>query len=308
MLKVDAIVGSSDALTSALQQVALVAPLNIGVLLTGASGTGKTQLARAIHDNSPRASAPFVEVNRAALPDDLVENELFGAVAGGHSTANKRLAGKVESAEKGTLFLDEIGELPTRSQAKLLQLLQSGVYYPVGASTPSKANVRIIAATNLDLDTAVTDKRFRDDLYYRLSAFPIRVPSLSERREDIAPLAQHFCRSACETNSFPLLEFSAGAILALEHADWPGNVRELGYVVEAAVVRAHGENSPRVERQHLFPTHRGTLARSSDPGALTFQEATRSFQERFPRDALDPRRVERGSRSASARPHAQPRL
>ena len=145
LLKVDAIVGSSDALTSALQQVALVAPLNIGVLLTGASGTGKTQLARAIHDNSPRASAPFVEVNCAALPDDLVENELFGAVAGGHSTANKRLAGKVESAEKGTLFLDEIGELPTRSQAKLLQLLQSGVYYrwelplparPTSASLP----------------------------------------------------------------------------------------------------------------------------------------------------------------------------
>jgi Nif-specific regulatory protein len=287
LLKVDTIVGSSEALAAALKQVALVAPLNIGVLLTGSSGTGKTQLARSIHDNSPRASGPFVEVNCATLPDDLVENELFGAVPGGHSTATKRAAGKVEAAEAGTLFLDEIGELPTRSQAKLLQLLQSGLYYPVGASTPHKANVRIIAATNADLAAAVGDKRFREDLYYRLSAFPIHVPSLEERREDIAPLAVHFCKSTCETNGFPSMELSAGAILALEHADWPGNVRELAHVVGAGVVRAHGENNHRIERQHLFPADRGTSVKPSDKVSLTFHEATRRFQEQFLRDALE---------------------
>jgi Nif-specific regulatory protein len=256
-------------------------------LLTGSSGTGKTQLARAIHDNSPRASGPFVEVNCAALPDDLVENELFGAVAGGHSTATRRVPGKVESAENGTLFLDEIGELPTRSQAKLLQLLQSGMYYPVGGSVTQKANVRVVAATNADLGAAVAEKRFREDLYYRLSAFPIHVPSLAERREDIPLLAQHFCKSTCETNGFPLMELSAGALLALGHADWPGNVRELAHVVTAGVVRAKGQNSLRVERQHLFPPERSASVKPTDKVSLTFHEATRRFQEQFLREELD---------------------
>jgi Nif-specific regulatory protein len=287
LLKVDTIVGTSEALAAALQQVALVAPLNIGVLLTGASGTGKTQLARSIHDNSPRSHGPFLEVNCAALADDLVENELFGAVPGGHSTATKRVVGKVEAAENGTLFLDEIGELPTRSQAKLLQLLQSGLYYAVGAAVPSKANVRIIAATNADLGAAVAEKRFREDLYYRLSAFPIHVPSLAERREDIAPLALHFCKSTCETNGLPSMELTSGAILALEHAEWPGNVRELAHIVGAGVVRAHGQSSLRVERQHLFPAERNSSTRPSERVSLTFHEATRSYQEQFLRDALD---------------------
>jgi transcriptional regulator with GAF, ATPase, and Fis domain len=287
LLKIDNVVGTSEALASALQQVALIAPLNIGVLLTGSTGTGKTQLARAIHDNSPRAAGPFVEVNCAALSDELVENELFGAVPGGHSTATKKVAGKVEAAEGGTLFLDEIGELPTRSQAKLLQLLQSGVYYPVGAAVPTKANVRVIAATNADLATGVADKRFREDLYYRLSAFPIRVPGLAERREDVAALALYFCKSTCDTNDFPSMELSAGAILALEHAEWPGNVRELAHVVGAGVVRAHGDGSLRVERQHLYPADRSTSVRPSDRVSVTFHEATRRFQEEFLREALD---------------------
>jgi Nif-specific regulatory protein len=286
-LKIDNVVGTSEALAAALQQVALIAPLNIGVLLTGSSGTGKTQLARAIHDNSPRVSGPFLELNCAALNDELVENELFGSVAGGHSTATKRVVGKVEAAEGGTLFLDEIGELPTRSQAKLLQLLQSGLYYAVGASTPSKANVRVIAATNADLAAAVTEKRFREDLYFRLCAFPIHIPSLAERREDIAPLALHFCKYVCETNDFPAMELSAGAVLALEHADWPGNVRELAHVVGQGVVRAHGENRLRVERQHLFPADRGNSTKPAERASLTFHEATRRFQEQFLSEALE---------------------
>jgi Nif-specific regulatory protein len=218
------------------------------------------------------------------LPDDLVENELFGAVAGGHSTATKRMAGKVETAEGGTLFLDEIGELPFRSQAKLLQLLQSGIYYALGASAPQKANVRVIAATNADLGAAVADKRFREDLYYRLSVYPIRAPTLAERRGDIAALAAHFCKTTCESNDFPALELSAGAILALEHAEWPGNVRELAHAVVGAVIRARGENSLRIERRHLFPERMPSS--SPAPRHLTFHEATRSFQEQLLRDIL----------------------
>jgi Nif-specific regulatory protein len=253
--------------------------------LTGDNGTGKTQLARAIHDNSPRAAGPFVELNCAALPEELIENELFGAAVGGHSTAAKRVLGKVEAAEGGTLFFDEIGELPLRAQAKLLQLLQSAVYFPLGQSEAQRANVRVIAATNADLRAAVAERRFREDLYYRLGVFPIRMPSLAERRSDIPALAGHYCKTTSAANSLPAYELSPGAVVALEHADWPGNVRELAHTVEAAVVRASGEKSPYIERRHLFPTHAPGPAGTA-PAARTFHEATRVFQEQLLREAL----------------------
>ena len=283
-LKLAGIVGSSAALAKVLQQVSLVAPLHIGVLLAGDSGTGKTQLARAIHDNSPRATYPFVEIICAALPEELLENELFGAVAGAHSTAQRRSTGKLEAAERGTLFLDEVGELPLRAQAKLLQVLQSGTYYALGDSTERRANVRVIAATNADLSVAVIEKRFREDLYYRLSVFPIRVPSLAERRRDIAALAAHFCSATTEANNLPAMELSPGALLALEHAEWRGNVRELAHVVQAGAVRAYGEGGLRVERRHLF-TEAADVG-GTDAKAVTFDEATRAFQAQLLRDTL----------------------
>src|SRR3989442_3657144 len=161
-LRVEGVIGSSPALATVLQQVALVAPLDVNVLFTGESGTGKSQLARVIHDNGPRRSGPFVEVNCAALPETLVESELFGALPGAHSTAERRIVGKVAAAERGTLVLDEIAELPLPSQAKLLQLLQSREYYPLGASKPVQADVRVIAATNADLRAAIGARRFRE--------------------------------------------------------------------------------------------------------------------------------------------------
>ena len=281
--RLDGFVGKSHALTKVFHQISLVAPLKIGVLLTGDSGTGKTQVARAIHDNSPQRNGPFVELNCAALPEDLLENELFGSERGAHSTAQKRSIGKVEAAEGGTLCLDEVGELAPRAQAKLLQLLQSGDYYALGSSTPRAAHVRVVAATNADLSESVREKRFREDLFYRLNVFPIRLPSITERREDIQHLAAHFCAMTCETNSFPAMELSAGALLALETADWPGNVRELSHTVEAGVIRAHGEASPLVERKHLFP---GQPADGST-GSLSFHGATREFQKRLLSETLE---------------------
>jgi len=280
------LIGSSEALAQVFQQISSVAPLQVGVLLTGAGGTGKTQLARTIHDNSPRAGKPFVELNCAALPVELIESELFGASAGAHSTARRPVPGKIQAAEGGTLFLDEVTELPPRAQAVLLQLLQSGTYYPLGQSSPRRANIRLIAATNADLALAVAQRKFREDLFFRLNVFPIRVPTLAERRGDIAALAHHFCKTSCEGNGLSAMQLSAGAILALQHAEWPGNVRDLAHTVEAGIVRANGEGLQQIERRHLFPVSE-TSEPGSDSAVGTFHGATRRFQEHLLRRTLE---------------------
>jgi Nif-specific regulatory protein len=278
------VIGRSTALAASLQQAALVAPLDVHVLLSGETGTGKSQLARVIHDNGPRAAHPFVTLNCAALPETLIESELFGALPGSHSTATRRIEGKVESAERGTLFLDEIAELSHAAQAKLLHLLQAKEFYPLGATKPQRANVRVIAATNADLQQAVADKRFREDLFYRLQVLPIRIPSLDERREDVPLLAAYFCTQACARHGLPHLELSPNALRAAESAEWPGNVRQLENAIEAAAIRAAGEHAKQVERAHLFPE---SAAAPQAEAASTFQDATRRFQARYLLDALE---------------------
>jgi Nif-specific regulatory protein len=285
-LRLENILGRSPALAAVLRQLALVAPLDVNVLLTGESGTGKSQLARAIHDNGPRHSQPFVEVNCGALPETLVESELFGAMPGAHSTAIRRIDGKVAAAEHGTLFLDEISDLTPPAQAKLLQLLQSRQYYPLGSAKPVQADVRVIAATNVDLRAAVAERRFREDLFYRLQVLPLRVPTLAERRQDIPQLATSFAASACERNGFGRMELSMDALRSAQAAEWPGNVRQLAHAFEAAVIRAAGEGLLRVERSHLFPdiAHDAGVG---DASGLTFQDATRRFQAEYLRKALE---------------------
>jgi Nif-specific regulatory protein len=276
-------VGRSAAVADVLGQISLVAPLDVCVLLTGPSGTGKTQLARILHENSKRAGQPFVELNCAAIPEALLESELFGALPGAHSTATRRMNGKLDAAEHGTLFLDEVGELPLPMQAKLLQFLQSHQYYPLGSGKPHTADVRIIAATNVELETCVQEKRFREDLRYRLDVFSLRVPSLSERSEDIPELMEFFAARACQVHRFVRLKFSPSAIHAGLSAEWPGNVRQLEHTVQAAAIRAAGTGSLAIEREHLFPRQRA----SAEPReALSFQHATRQFQERLLRETL----------------------
>ncbi len=284
-LRLENVIGRSEALGALLRQVALIAPLDVSVLLTGQSGTGKTQIARVIHDNGPRAGQPFVEVNCAAIPDALFESELFGAFEGAHSTATRRIIGKVTAAEHGTLLLDEVGDLSLAVQAKLLHLLQSKQYYPLGAKSPVAADVRVIAATNVDLEAAVAERKFREDLFYRLQVLPVRVPSLAERRSDIVELATFFCAQACDNHALPRLTLSREALRAAEAAEWPGNVRQLAHAVEAATIRAAGEGLARIERVHLFPD-----AATDDDEAnqsLTFQEATRRFHVRLLGQALE---------------------
>lgn len=283
-LRVDGVIGKSRALAAVLQQVTFLAPLDVSVLLTGDTGTGKSQIARVIHENSPRLGGPFVELNCAALPEALIESELFGALPGAHSTATRRIEGKVGSAEGGTLFLDEVAELSLPAQAKLLQLLQSKEYFPLGSSRVMHADVRIIAASNGDLRQAVASKRFREDLFYRLQVLPLGLPTLAERPDDIAPLAQHFCEAACRRHGLPHLRLSPNAIRAAEHAAWPGNIRQLEHAIEAATIRAAGVRANQVERMHLFPQEaNGAEDEAAD---VTFQEATRRFQSRLLRDTL----------------------
>ena len=284
-LRLDKVIGRSEALAALLRQVALVAPLEISVLLTGQSGTGKSQIARVIHDNSLRAGQPFVEVNCAALPEGLFESELFGALPGAHSTATRRILGKVAAADRGTLLLDEIGDLSLPVQAKLLHLLQSKQYYPLGSTMPVAADVRVIAATNVDLDAAVAERRFREDLFYRLQVLPVRVPSLAERRSDIGELAAFFCAQACERHALPHLSISREAVRAAEAAEWPGNVRQLAHAVEAAAIRAAGEGFRHIERAHFFPQITAVGGDSDEP--LTFQEATRRFHAQLLASALE---------------------
>jgi Nif-specific regulatory protein len=284
-LRLEGVVGHSAALAEVLRLAALVAPLDVNVLLTGDSGTGKSQLARVIHQSGPRAARPFVELNCAALPESLVESELFGALPGAHSTAQRALPGKVAAAEGGTLFLDEVTELPAPAQAKLLQLLQSRTYYPLGASRPVQADVRLIAATNTDLEEAVREKRFREDLFYRLQVLPIRLPGLAARVEDLPELAAHLVERASERHRLPRLALSPGARDAILAAEWPGNVRQLAHALEAATIRAAGEGAARIERRHVFPES-GARGPQGDEGT-TFQEATRRFQRDLLRRVLD---------------------
>jgi Nif-specific regulatory protein len=283
-LKLEGLVGKSRALAAVLQQIENASKYEIGVLLRGPSGTGKTALARAIHDNGPRAGKPFVELNCATVPENLFESELFGAHPGAHSTATKKIPGKLAAAQGGTLFLDEIGELTLALQSKFLQFLQSKEYFPLGSTKPERADVRVIAATNADFEDAVRRKAFREDLFYRLNVMPIKVPSLSERREDATVLAQHFCQEARRKHGLPPLSLSLGALWAVEVADWPGNVRQLSHAIEAAAIRAAVEGNCEIEAHHLFPEEQRDPAEGKP---LLFQEATRRFQKKLLVDTLE---------------------
>jgi len=230
------IIGGSSGLRKVIRQVQLVAPTDATLLITGESGTGKELVARAIHDRSARSGQTLVKLNCAAVPESLFESEFFGHVKGAFTGALKDKPGRFELADGGTLFLDEIGEVPLAMQAKLLRVLQEQELERIGDTRTRKVNVRVIAATNRDLTKEVDEGRFREDLFYRLSVFPIEVPPLRERREDIAPLALHFlCQSARRMNR-PEPKITQATLTQLTSYDWPGNVRELQNVIERSLI------------------------------------------------------------------------
>lgn len=230
------VVGDAPAFKAAMELVRQAAPSSATVLLQGESGTGKEVIAKAIHDLSPRSGSPFVAVNSAAIPESLLESELFGYEKGAFTGAVGRREGRFERADGGTVFLDEVGELSAQVQAKLLRVLQDGQFERLGGNQTLRADVRVVAATNKDLGQEVAEGRFREDLYYRLAVITVILPPLRERRADIPLLAQHFLRRYSDQAPRPLRGFTQPAMQALESYHWPGNVRQLENVVHRAVV------------------------------------------------------------------------
>jgi two-component system, NtrC family, nitrogen regulation response regulator NtrX len=238
-------IGDTTAWRRAVEQASLAARSDARVLLIGESGTGKELLAAHIHQNSPFSGGQFVKVNCAAIPTELLESELFGHEKGAFTGATSTRRGKFELADNGTIFLDEVGDLHAGSQAKLLRVLQEGEFHRVGGEQTIKVAVRVISATNRDLGAMVAQEKFREDLYYRLSVVPIRVPALRERPQDIRPMAEYFLDEFCARNNFRPKVLDESVYAVLEAYNWPGNARELRNVVERMAILSPGEQLGR---------------------------------------------------------------
>ncbi|HEX8353141.1 MAG TPA: sigma-54 dependent transcriptional regulator [Pyrinomonadaceae bacterium] len=291
-------VGSSGALERTLKQARAVADTSATVLITGENGTGKEVLARAIHEESARRDRPFVAVSCAALPESLIESELFGHVRGAFTDAKADRVGRFGLADGGTLFLDEVGELQPSVQVKLLRVLQERVIERVGSNEPLKVDIRLIAASNRDLEQEVKEGRFREDLFYRLNVVPLHMPSLKERREDVPLLAAHFAAKAAEKHDRPLPALDPTLADALQGYDWPGNVRELENLVERLVLLTQG---PRLgveflPEKMLRATPSPSAAAACDE--TTLEGATLALRRRMVIGALQ---AEGGNRVAAAR-------
>ncbi|MEQ1758851.1 MAG: sigma-54 dependent transcriptional regulator [Vicinamibacterales bacterium] len=255
------IVGQSPALRKVLESVQRAAPTNATVLLLGESGVGKELVARAVHRNSSRAGQRFVQVNCAAIPEELIESELFGHEKGSFTGATEKQLGKFEQADRGTIFLDEVGDMSPKTQAKVLRVLQEQEVERIGSARTIKVDVRVIAATNKNLDDAITKGEFREDLFFRLNVIPIVVPPLRERREDIPHLIQHFARLTSDEHNLKPKRFEARALEALQRYRWRGNIRELRNTVERLMIMTPGE---QVRLEDLTPELRGEVPGRAD--------------------------------------------
>ena len=276
------IVGKSYGIRAVIDKIERVGKSDARVLITGENGTGKELVARALHSQSSRAEEPFVEVNCAAIPTELIESELFGHMKGSFTGAVADRAGKFEQANGGTLFLDEVGDMSLAAQAKVLRVLQDGVVTRIGGSKPIEVDVRVLAATNKNLEAEIAEGRFREDLFYRLNVVPIHVPPLRERREDISLLVAHFVNLLTKREGVAPRSFAPEAVDRLTHLDWPGNVRELRNTIERLLILAPG---PRITGEDV-----GRLVGKRDPeqaglGSLleckTFEEFKHAAERAF---------------------------
>jgi two-component system nitrogen regulation response regulator NtrX len=276
-------VGDSYVMAQLREQVAMAAPTNGRVLIFGENGTGKELVARKIHEESRRATGPFVEVNCAAIPEELIESELFGHVKGAFTGAFADRRGKFEVASGGTIFLDEIGDMSLKTQAKVLRVLQEQVVEAVGSASRIRVDSRVLAATNKDLQAEIRAGRFREDLYFRLNVIPIFVPSLRERRQDIPLLAEYFMKGFAREHGKRPKTFDASALARLQAHSWPGNVRELRNVVERLIIMAHGDFI--TERDVAFLDADG-LSPGDDSNTDIVMSPLHDARERFEREYI----------------------
>jgi two-component system nitrogen regulation response regulator NtrX len=272
-------VGESPALATVRELIAKVGPTAARVLITGDNGTGKELVARALHEASPRRDQPFIEVNCAAIPSELIESELFGHMKGSFTGAFADRAGKFEQADGGTLFLDEVGDMSLSAQSKLLRVLQEGVVTRIGGSKSIQVDVRVLAATNKDLEIEIGEGRFREDLLYRLNVVPFEVPALRERREDIPALVAYFGQQLAASAGVPGRKFAEEAVRRLQARAWPGNIRELRNAVERALILAAGKTVTAADIDQLVPSV--TSGTAGEGGGHTFEtfklEAEKNF-------------------------------
>jgi formate hydrogenlyase transcriptional activator len=290
------IVGQSRALRDVLEQVEMVAASDSTVLLLGETGTGKELIARAIHDRSRRRSKTFVKVNCAAIPSGLLESELFGHERGAFTGAFTHQIGRLELADQGSLFLDEIGDIPLEVQPKLLRVLQEREYERLGSTQTKQVNVRVVAATHRDLQTMILEGQFRSDLYYRLNVFPIVIPSLRERPEDIPVLVRHFARQFAQRMKKDIDAISAETMEALTRYSWPGNIRELQNVIERSVVM-HERGRLTVKKSWLC----GECLRSEPPAGSSFCKSSMGERETIGAALAETRGRVSGPSGAAAR-------
>ncbi|PLX40257.1 MAG: Fis family transcriptional regulator [Deltaproteobacteria bacterium] len=275
-------VGKSTAFKELQEQIRIVAPTKASVLITGENGTGKELVAQYIHGMSERAEGPFVEVNCAAIPENLIESELFGHEKGSFTGATNRRRGKFDLADRGTLFLDEIGDMSLTTQAKILRVLQEMRYERVGGSRTYEVDVRVIAATNKDLEVEIGEGRFREDLYFRLNVIPVTLAPLRERREDIPILAEYFINFASAEYGRESAGITEGALKLLADYKWPGNVRELKNIVERMVIMSGGA---KIDVGHIPPTISGNSSKVGrvkvDSAGLSMKDARRNFERSY---------------------------
>ncbi|WP_005037458.1 sigma 54-interacting transcriptional regulator [Holophaga foetida] len=288
------IVGSSDAMKGVFQLIGGVASTDATVLILGESGTGKELVAREIHTSSRRASGPFVAINCAALPESIIESELFGHEKGAFTGAISSRKGRFEQADGGTIFLDEVGELPLAVQAKLLRVLQERVFDRVGGSKPIKTDARVLAATNRDLEAGIKGGTFREDLFWRLNVFPICLPPLRARRSDIVPLADHFAEKHARAHGKDIRRISSPAIDLLVSYHWPGNVRELENCIERAVILS---SDAVIHSYHLPPSLQSGESSDTAPSS-TLEAAVSRLEKEMLMEAL---KMTNGNMAAAAR-------